>query len=157
MKSKEAASVKKIGIKKMAPRISEKTFDFLAKNFQSANFGAELLLDAFPDLDIITLRRELAGKFTAGELSFLIDIYNGTMLTSTGLGQTITGQVEDSFAFYPGTYEEKWKIIRKETEEKIKALTCFQAACLEIWAHGFWYGGLGSENRDLNTYIKTLL
>ena len=150
--------MKKIGIKKMAPRISEKTFKFLAKNFQSANFGAELLLDSFPDLSLLTLRKELAGKFSVGELSFLIDIYNGTMLMSAGLGQTITAQVEDSFELYPDTYEKKWKIIRKKTEEKVRSLTYFQAACLEIWATSFWYGG-GAEREECNfdAYLKTLL
>ena len=149
--------MKKTGRKNMAPRVSEKTFEFLAENFQSANHGAELLLDSFNDLFLITLRRELGKKFSSGELFFLVDIYNSTILSSTSLGQTLTGQVEDSFALYPGMYEEKWKIAREETEEKIKALTCFQAACIEIWANGFWYGGPGGENRDLNTYIKTLL
>jgi len=149
--------MKKIGIKKMAPRISEKTFEFLAENFQSANYGAELLLNNFPDLFLLTLRRELAGQFTAGELSFLICIYNGTIL-GPALGQILIAQVEDSFTIYPDMHEEKWGVTRDEIVDKIKSLTTFQAACLEIWANSFWYGGRSDKNeRDLREYIKTLI
>jgi hypothetical protein len=77
-------------------------------------------------------------KFTRGEQLMLIDIFNSTMLTPGILGQHLTAQIEDSFALYPGQYEEKWEVNQKEMMEKIVSLTPADAIFLELWAVGYW-------------------
>ena len=95
---------------------------------------------------------EARRKFTQGEQSMLIDIYNGTMLTPGLLGQTLSAQVEDSFRLYPGIYEDKWGVEQKEMLEKIRALPRLSAAFLELWAVGFWTINT-SEAGQLEDYI----
>lgn len=77
-------------------------------------------------------------KFTAGEQSMLLDIFNGTFLTPGILGQHITAQVEDSFRLYPGEYEGKWGVDKTAMLEKINALDKYDSALVELWAVGFW-------------------
>lgn len=94
-------------------------------------------------------------KFTRGEQMMLIDIFNGTMLTPGILGQHLIAQVEESFALYPGMYEEKWKVTRQEMVDKIVSLTPLEAAFLELWAVGFWaVADPISSREDLENYIQ---
>ncbi len=83
-------------------------------------------------------------KFLRGEQLMLIDIFNSTMLNPGVLGRHIVVQVEDSFALYPGTYEEKWPVDKKTMRDKVAALTASESALLEMWAVGFW--ALNGEN-----------
>ncbi len=90
-------------------------------------------------------------KFSRGEQSMLIDIFNGTILTPGLLGQHLIAQVEDSFDLYPGTYEEKWGASRQEMIDKIISLAPVSAAFLELWAVGFW--ALNQNPGDLKNYL----
>lgn len=81
-------------------------------------------------------------KFTRGEQSMLIDIFNGTLLTPGILGRHLIAQVEDSFALYPGVYEEKWGVEKSAMIEKCRALNPTEAALCELWAVGFWALGV---------------
>jgi len=91
-------------------------------------------------IDCISQAADIARrKFTAGEQSMLLDIFNGTLLTPGILGQHIIAQVEDSFRLYPGEYEGKWSVDKTEMTEKINALDRYDAALLELWAVGFWH------------------
>jgi len=93
-------------------------------------------------------------KFTGGELSMLLDIYNSTMLAPGALDRSALDlQVRDSFDLYPGVYEEKWKTEKKELLDKIAALTDWQAACLQIWAVDFWQSGCCEGPSAIADYI----
>jgi len=94
-------------------------------------------------------------KFTRGEQMMLIDIFNGTMLSPGILGRHLIAQVEDSFALYPGMYEEKWGVDRKEMEEKIRSLDPYTAAFFELWSVGFWsIADPISSGETLENYIQ---
>ena len=145
-------------MKPIAPRISDKAAEFLSKSFRSLNAGAEYVIDSFPVLytrTLYELKFRLTNKLTRGELSLIIDIFNATALTSSLAGQHIIASVEDGCDL--DGLDEKWDIRKIKLTEKLKSLPIFSLACLEIWANGFWYGGPGSEGRDLNTYVNTLL
>ena len=107
-------------------------------------------------LSVITQAMDMARrKFTRGEQLMLIDIFNGTMLTPGILGQHLTAQVEDSFALYPGQYEEKWKVDRKEMVEKIVSLDPATSVFLELWAVGYWsVADPVSSSGDIENYIQ---
>lgn len=92
-------------------------------------------------------------KFTRGEQSMLIDIFNGTLLTPGILGQHLISQAEDSFALYPGIYEEKWGVTQPEILEKIISLDPVSAAFLELWAVGFWALNTGASG-ELEDYTS---
>lgn len=92
-------------------------------------------------------------KFTRGEQSMLIDIFNGTILTPGILGQHLTAEVEDSFNLYPGVYEEKWGVDQKEMVDKIISLDPLTAAFLELWVVGFWAVNI-SESSQLEDYLS---
>lgn len=90
-------------------------------------------------LTILTEAGNIARRgLSRGEQSMLIDVFNGTMLTSETLGQHLIVQVEDSFSHYPGIYEEKWGIDREDMLRKINRLTRLGAAMLELWIFSFW-------------------
>lgn len=107
-------------------------------------------------LSVITQAMDMARrKFTRGEQLMLIDIFNGTMLTPGILGQHLTAQVEDSFDLYPGQYEEKWKVDRKEMVEKIASLDPATSVFLELWAVGYWsVADPVSSSVDIENYIQ---
>lgn len=102
-------------------------------------------------ITVITQAMDMARrKFSRGEQLMLIDIFNGTALTPGILGQHLIAQVEDSFALYPGMYEEKWEVDQKQMLEKIVSLTPWETIFLELWAVGFW--ALGKEDA-LDAYV----
>jgi hypothetical protein len=126
------------------PVIAESVAWFYEK-FPSRNSGAEWVIGTFPHLYRAALARELRGKFTRGELSMILDVLNGSMalmayVQSGSIGQSIGLSLLDSFEIYPGMYEEKWGVDKKEMMGKIETLTQFQRACLEVWAAFFWQG-----------------
>ena len=95
-------------------------------------------------------------KFSQGEQSMLIDIFNGTALPPNILGQHLTAQVEDSFRLYPGQYEKKWSVTEKEMMDKIISLDPATAIFLELWAVGFWAINT-SEPGELEDYLSNKL
>jgi hypothetical protein len=86
----------------------------------------------------------MKGVFTQGELSFFIDIMNGTAVLIAGnslvAGQHLVLNAMDSFDLYPGEYEKKWKINKDTCMEKLRSLTFFQIIALETWSALFWAG-----------------
>jgi len=90
-------------------------------------------------IDCISQAADIARrKFTAGEQSMLLDIFNGTFLTPGILGQHIVAQVEDSFRLYPGEYEQNCGVDKSAMLEKISALDRYDSALIELWSVGFW-------------------
>jgi hypothetical protein len=136
---------------KTAPRISEKAGDFYPAHFSSRNGGLEYVLDAFPALYQRTIPQVLA-KFKGQELMLIIDVFNATMLTAGIAGQHVGISVADGIDL--DRLDEKWGIDRAEIMEKIEGLAAFEAACLEIWANGFWYAAVKPvDNIGIEEYI----
>jgi len=144
--------------KQLGPRIGPQTEKWLEAVFSAKHPGAEYVLDMTPPLYSRTLDR-LKGRFTGGELSLMIDVFNSTALTPQLAGQHLTKQCVDGMAL--DKLDEKWEVDKKGFIEKLKSLTIFEAACLEIWANGFWYGGWHPEGiygaGELEEYISRLL
>lgn len=138
--------------KVVTPRIREGTTDWYGENFSSANAGLVFALESFPELYKRGLL-ELKGRFTRGELLFIVDVYNATMLTP-GMPM-LDAQVSDGIAL--DGLDKKWGIDGPALVKKVEGLTSFQATVLEIWANGYWYARTGGELRDLEKYIQGLL
>jgi hypothetical protein len=134
--------------KRVAPYLSDNTIEFYRKIFGSASNGLTIVAGSWPDIYTQTLR-EIGGVFTVGEISMLIDIYNGHALSPAGL-DSLHIQVQDSFDLYPGVYEDKWQAQREDMLRKVDALTIQQRACLEIWAVAFWHGDYEHKNSIKN-------
>jgi len=144
--------------KKTAPRINESTATFIQNQFKTLNSGLEYVADAFPVLYKRAMS-EIKGKFTRSQLSLVIDVFNATALTPSIAGQHLAISVSDGIAL--DGLDSKWGIDADELNNQIAGLTHFQAACLEIWANGFWYGNGspvdGDGNLDLDTHVNELL
>ena len=135
-------------MKKITPRISDKTEQFLSENFKTINAGAEFTLEIFPVLFSRTLN-SLKGRFTAEELSLMIDVFNTTILTTGIAGQHLHFGCVDSIEL-DGS-DAKWDVDKTTFLNKTRDLKPFEAACLEIWVKGFWQGG-----HELDQYVKKL-
>ena len=122
--------------KKISPRIEGQSQEFLSKNFNTLNAGAEYVLDGFPMLYNRTLH-EMKGRFTNGELSFLVEAFKETKLSPQLAGQQLKIYCDDAMMFRK--LHEKWQIKSDVFLIKIKDLTSFQIGCLEIWAKKFWF------------------
>jgi hypothetical protein len=139
-------------MKKTAPRIADKTFDFLTTVFPTVNAGLEYLADAFPGLYGRTIRDTLP-KFDRAELMLIIDVFNGTMLTSGLAGQHLALNVADGIDL--DKLDEKWELDRAGIMDKLAALSPFESCCLELWANGFWYAGADhSEKPGIEVYVE---
>jgi hypothetical protein len=119
-----------------APRVSEGAAQFYPTIFSSLNAGLEFTIEGFPVLYRRTLHG-LKGRFEQKELSLMIDVFKATMLTPQMAGQHLAAQVADGIAL--DRLDQKWGIDGNALNNKIASLTVFEAACLEIWANGFWY------------------
>jgi hypothetical protein len=135
---------------KIGPRISESAGAWLGQNFSSRNAGAEYVLEAFPECYRRTMY-DLKGRFSAGELSLLIDTFNSTMLSPRLAGQHLALSAHDSMIL-DGT-DQKWSVDREGFEAKIAALSFFECAALEIWVKAFWEQ---HEKNNLEEYVAFL-
>jgi hypothetical protein len=134
---------------KIGLRLDPATTKFLESTFPGMYQGGNLVLDAFPILFNRTIQ-EMNGKFTKNELSFILDLSNGSIPTAQILGQTLGRSVLD--AAQMEKLDKKWEVDASQLAKKIKKLTAFQAACLELWAYGFWSGG----NREYEISKKNI-
>ena len=97
--------------------------------------------------------RSLVG-FTPGELSLLLDIYNGTGLTPEVLDRdALYLEVEGAFRLYPDVHHRTWGVDRKALLGKIRKLTDVQAVCLQLWACDFWSSGIHELPDAINRYV----
>lgn len=135
---------------KLGPRISDTAATWLSAHFSSRNAGAEYILEAFPELYRRVLR-DLDGRFTPGELSLMLDVMNGHMLTPQLAGQSLIISCVDSMDL-DGTGE-KWKIDPEGFTDSLQGLRPFELACLEIWARAFWESGKG----ELKNWVAQLV
>lgn len=132
-------------MKKIAPKISDTAAEFYPSLFASLNGGATYALEAFPKLYQRTLHG-MKGRFSKSELSLMLDVMNATMLTPQSAGYHLAANVADGIAL--DGLDEKWEIDGKTLNEKLAALPPFEAACLEIWANGFWYA---KDRKDIQS------
>jgi hypothetical protein len=144
--------------KAIAPHISEASAKFYAEIFANLHTGATYALDSFPPLYRRTLQ-DLKGIFLEPELMLMIDVFNSTALTPALAGQHLEIQVADGIEL--DGLDEKWKVDKEKILKKISALPLFSAACLEIWANGFWYAN-EDDQKDLDgkqfkAWVKQLL
>ena len=143
-------------MKKISPRITPHTAEFLPTLGSTLNWVAEYTLNSFPTIYRKALH-ELKGVFSSNELKLIIDVFNSTSLTAQIAGQHLRGNVEDGIAL--DHLDSKWEVDKEEILKKTRALKLFDCVCLELWANSFWYAQKHQEdkNRDLDEYIKTLL
>lgn len=139
--------------KKISPRIEGQSQDFLSKNFNTLNAGAEYVLDGFPMLYNRALH-EMRGHFSEAELSFLVEAFKETKLSPQLAGQQFRIFCDDAMTFRK--LDDKWKIKSDAFLKKIEDLTSFQMACLEIWAKKFWFAKWKKGDKNLKEYVKLL-
>jgi hypothetical protein len=132
--------------KKISPRIENQSQDFLSKNFNTLNAGAEYVLDGFPMLYNRALH-EMREHFSDKELSFLVEAFKETKLSPQIF-------CDDAMTFRK--LDDKWKIKSDAFLKKIEDLTSFQMACLEIWAKKFWFAKWKKGDKNLKEYVKLL-
>jgi len=160
---------------------SKETSDWYKENFPTARQGMSLAVDSFFDtmkdnpvaemfqgkdsahLFMMGIWKQMwqhslagiKGMFSGPELSLIIDIYNGTMLSPYHYGSnSLAVGISDSIAL--DGMAEKWEIDPASLLGKVKGLTPAQAICLEIWANGFWYGQKPEGGRDFEKYVAQL-
>lgn len=135
-------------------RTDEKTAEWCEMNFGSRNDGAEFVLDVFPGLYRETLR-ELRGRFTEGELSLILDVMNGTMITPQLAGHSLAANAEDGMRL--DRLDVKWETEPTAFMAKLGGLGMFERVCMEIWARAFWVSGAWERENGLEDYIESLL
>jgi hypothetical protein len=144
--------------KAIAPHISEASAEFYAENFSTLHAGTTYALDLFPALYRRTLQ-DLKGIFIEPELMLMIDVFNATALMPQLAGQHLEIQVADGIEL--DGLDEKWKVDKKSILKKIETLPIFSAACIEIWANGFWYANEEAQKdldgKQFKTWVKQLL
>ena len=129
-------------MKAIAPKINDTAAEFYPLFFKTLNAGVRYTTEAFPTLYKRTLSN-LAGVFSEDELFLVIDVFNATMLTPMLAGVHLAGNVQDGIKL--DGLDKKWNVNKDVFLTKIKNLHLFDAACIEIWANGFWYGGLDEK------------
>jgi len=159
----------------LGPRVSGDIAEILETHYHSKNAGAEFCLGMIGALAADPLvqqfrdpatgiehivrtlamlyRRTLAdlkGRFDQGELSLMLDVFNATALMPQIAGQHLLINCVDGMEL--DRLDKKWKVDRPEFTKKLEALTLLEAACLEFWANGFWYGT--NEARDFEKYVE---
>jgi len=112
--------------------------------------GASYVLESFPSLYQRTLS-DMCGTFSEAELSLILDIHNGTLLTPGMAGQHIGIAVRDSIEL-DGS-DQKWEIDGNALLGKIEAMPIFARACLELWACSYWE----DSKQPVSKYIAVML
>lgn len=142
-------------MKATAPRISDQSAEFYPGVFRTLNAGLEYTIAAFPALYRRALA-EIKGMFSRNELMLVIDVFNGTMLTAGMAGQHVVISVSDGTNL--DHMDGKWSIEAQELICKLRGLTSFQAACLELWANGFWYAKNNQFNMpNIDDHVEMLI
>ena len=140
--------------KAIGPKLEPTIAEFYPKIFSNLHSGTTFVLEIFPTLYRRTLY-DLKGLLTKGELSLLVDVFNGALLTPGLVGQHIIAQVEDGIDL--DGLDKKWEIEKTALVEKLKSLPLFSLACLEIWANGFWYRKEKPEGLNFDAWVEQLL
>lgn len=162
----------------LGPRVSVEIAEVLEKHYHSRNAGAEICIGIIGNLADDTLVQQfrdpatgvehivrtlsmiykrtmadLKGKFTPAELSLMIDVFNSTALMPQIAGQHMLINCVDGMEL--DGLDNKWKVGREAFTAKLQALTLIEAACLEIWANGFWYGVGAEDHCNIELYNES--
>jgi len=145
----------------VGPRIDENAAKWYEEMFETRNAGVSYVLNVMPSMYLTTLRYELAGVFSSGELCMLLDVENaGTdflvSYSSLGVMKSLLLGAQDSFDLYPGSFEDKWGTSKEQFLPKLAQLTAFQEVCLKIWVARFW-DLTGEQTPDTDEYVSQLL
>lgn len=142
-------------MKNVAPKILDSAAKFYPDTFQSLNAGCTFTLDSFP----VLYRRamwELKGRFKGSELYLILDVHNSHMMTPSIVGAVLYQQCLDAIQLEDA--DAKWDVDEDEFLNKLTLLTSFQAACLEIWASGYWASwSIRHPDGEMVGYIQDLL
>jgi hypothetical protein len=111
----------------------------------------EIFEQAVPALYSVTLG-EIKGLFTNGEISLMLDVSKGLLLTPMILGQHLPIEVEDGIDL--NGLAEKWNVDRDTLLEKLERLSTTQIAVLETVLNDFWYGA--DQSQDLQAFLGAL-
>lgn len=122
-------------MRQVSPKIEDRAAAFYSTHFTSLNQGVTYTLESFPTIYRRTLA-ELHGQFTEAELSLLLDLVNGLMLTAQFAGQHLYHEVADGISL--DLLDKKWRVDGASLLSKLRAITVGQTAILEIWARAFW-------------------
>lgn len=139
--------------KTIGPRLSEASMEFYDTHFDTRNAGAEYALEMFPALYRGTLR-ELRGKFTAAELSAILDVVNSLLLMPKIAGQHLLTDISDGIVL--DGLNEKWGFDGPTILDKLNACPLFHVAILEIWAKAFWVQNNRDNAQDLDRWTSHL-
>lgn len=119
---------------------------FYSLMFADPNAGVAYVLEAVPAVMRRTIAYELKGRFTPGELQFMLDVMNGTVLTPELAGQQLAASCADSLKLDDAG--NKWGVDQEVFLDKLYSLSAFQLAALEIWAKGYWEGRVWEEGEE---------
>lgn len=141
-------------MQKMTTRVSDQTVAWLKGTFKNHSAGGEYLLNSLPTLYADALHG-MRGVFSAGELSLMLDVMNGTFLVPSSATWHLTANVEDGLRL--SGMAEKWQLDGTELLVKLGNRTRWQLYCLEIWAAGFWSSGAWEREAGVEEWCKVLL
>jgi hypothetical protein len=140
-------------MRKVAPKIADTAHAWYAENSNTVNQGVTYALEAWPGLYRATLTA-LKGRFAAAELSLMIDVLNGVLLTPEFAGQHLPADVADAVAL--DGLDRKWGVDGVDFQARLNSLAVFEVACLELWAHRFWESGRADVADGLENWVKIL-
>ncbi|GAJ11189.1 unnamed protein product, partial [marine sediment metagenome] len=120
--------------------IDDRSYDLLQRQFDNTEQGAGFILDAWPVVYEDTLER-VVKSYTRDELKLIIDVFNATMIMPEQAGFMLLAEVMEGIK--RNELDVKWKVSESEIVDKLRGLGAFDAACLGMWAHSYWYSGAG--------------
>ncbi len=133
---------------KIQPTITDNTHKWLAGQGKIVGTAA-YILDSIPAVEKKFLKLDILNKFLPGELSLIIDVCNGLILTAAMAGQHLTTSVSDGIAL--DHLDGKWEIDGDVLNKKLAEMSTPELFFLELWACRFW---LVYETTTLEEYIK---
>lgn len=89
----------------------------------------------------------------------MVEVFN---IITTGLGkyagQDLLSQCESGITI--AELDKKWGVDRDGLLQKIKKLTAFEAACVEVFVHAYWYVKSEKERKRkgaLDAYVMSIV
>lgn len=116
--------------------------------FLEPTVAISAMLEMYQDFYFLTLTEIGAVGFTDNEICLMVDVTNGTMISSFALGYSLMLNVEDGIALEG--LDKKWSVDKDSLLNKLKSLSGFHRVVIEVLAHNFWYGADGQGGRDLS-------
>jgi hypothetical protein len=141
-------------MRKTSPRIQEEPAAWFEDHFKTLNAGLEFYANSLPGIHKRTLF-ELRGHFSEAELMLVLEVMNGKSITRGAAGLTLFVACEDGIRVKQ--LDRKWGVGRDSFLDRLKNLRHWDAVTLEMWAAGFWNGGLYEKEGGESAYCSPLL